>query len=81
MSRLIKSFVGSFAARSGLSLVEFVGIAYVAMVAGAATLGAYSLFRAVFVVVTLFIDFGTKEATIKRIAEGDSRGSSSRRRP
>lgn len=68
-SRLSKSFVGSFAARSGLSLVEFVGVLFVATTAGAATLGTFSLIRAVAVVVSLATDFGTREATKKRIAE------------
>ncbi|MFB6183520.1 MAG: lipopolysaccharide biosynthesis protein [Haloarculaceae archaeon] len=74
MSRLLKSFAGSFVARSGLSLVEFLGVLYVATAAGPSVLGTYVLFRVVFVVVSMVLDFGTREATIKRIAEGDDRG-------
>ena len=71
---LLRSFVGSFTARSGLSLVEFVGVVLIATIAGPGVLGAYALFRAVFVVISLFIDFGMDEASIKRIAEGKSQG-------
>lgn len=74
MSRLVKSFIGSFAARAGLSLTEFLGVLYVAAAAGPATLGTYVLFRAVFVVISMVLDLGVREATIKRIAEGDAQG-------
>ena len=46
----------------------------VATIAGPGVLGAYALFRAVDVVISLFIDFGTDETSIKRIAEGKSQG-------
>lgn len=74
MSRLVTSFFGTFAARSGLSLVEMIGILYIARVAGAKTLGTYALFRAMFVLGSLAVDAGIREATIKRIAEGRDEG-------
>lgn len=75
MSKLTSSLVGTFTARSGLSLVELLGVLYVARLAGATTLGTYALFRAAFVVARLVIDAGTREATIKRLAEERDQGS------
>lgn len=72
MSRLVKSSLGSFIARSGLSLAEFLGIVYIATIAGPTVLGTYALFVAVYLVLSLFADLGLREAAIKRIAEGSS---------
>lgn len=74
MSSLIKSSLGSFISRIGLGVTEIVGIIYVADVAGASVLGTYALFVAVYVLALLLGSLGIWEATVKRIAEGESQG-------
>ncbi|QLG29212.1 lipopolysaccharide biosynthesis protein [Halorarum halophilum] len=74
MSKLVKSSIGSFAAQTGLSLVEFIGTMLVATIGGPSMLGTYVLFVVVYDVGTLLSNLGVWEATVKRIAEGDSRG-------
>lgn len=74
MSRLIKSSLGSFVSRIGLGVAEILGIVYAADVAGASALGTYALFVAVYVLGLLLGSLGVWEATVKRIAEGESQG-------
>lgn len=74
MSRLVKSSLGSFAAQSGFSLVEFAGTVLVATIGGPSVLGTYVLFVAVYHASVLLSNLGLWEASIKRIAEGESKG-------
>ena len=73
-SKLVRSSLGTFATRIGMSVGIFLGVFYLAAAAGAAVLGTYSLFVAVIRVLDFLTNIGVNEATQKRISEGTDRG-------
>jgi O-antigen/teichoic acid export membrane protein len=73
-STLVRSSLGTFVTRIGTSVAIFLGVFYLAAVAGPAVLGTYSLFVAVVRVLDFLTNVGINEATQKRISEGADRG-------
>lgn len=67
---VLRSSVGTFATRIGLSLAVFLGIFYLAWATGPVVLGIYSLFVAVIRMLDLLTNAGIFEAAKKRISEG-----------
>lgn len=73
-SNLLKSSLGTFAARVAMSISVFLGTFVIASMAGASVLGMYSLFIAVVTLIELFTDMGIDEASKKRMSEGRNQG-------
>lgn len=67
---ILRSSLGTFATRIGLSVAVFLGIFYLAVATGPLVLGIHSLFVAVVRVLDLLTNVGITEAAQKRISEG-----------
>ncbi|HET7324885.1 MAG TPA: polysaccharide biosynthesis C-terminal domain-containing protein [Halococcus sp.] len=72
-SAILRSSLGTFATRIGLSVVVFLGVFYLAAAEGPVVLGVYSLFLAVVRVVDIMTNVGFAEAAEKRISEATER--------
>src|SRR5699024_9986385 len=72
-SKLVRSSLGTFATRIGMSIAIFLGVFYLAVAAGPAVLGAYSLFVAVVRVFDFLTHVGIDEGTQRRISVGSDR--------
>lgn len=69
-TKILRSSLGTFATRIGLSVAIFLGTFYLAVAAGPLVLGIYSLFVAVVRVLDLLTNIGIVQAGQKRISEG-----------
>lgn len=72
-SNILRSSLGTFATRIGLSMAVFLGVFYLAAAEGPVVLGIYSLFVAVIRVFDILTNIGFAEAAEKRISEGTER--------
>lgn len=71
---IVRSSVGTFATRVGMSISVFLGTFVIASMAGASVLGMYSLFIAVVTLIELVTNAGIDEASKKRMSEGSKQG-------
>lgn len=69
-TKILRSSLGTFATRIGLSVAIFLGTFYLAVATGPRVLGIYSLFVAVVRIFDLVTNAGVVEAAQKRISEG-----------
>lgn len=72
-TKILRSSIGTFATRIGLSVAIFLGVFYLAAATEPLVLGIYSLFVAVVRVLDLLTNLGIVEAAQKRISEGTER--------
>ncbi|RRJ31830.1 MATE family efflux transporter [Halocatena pleomorpha] len=72
-TNVLRSSLGTFVTRIGLSVAVFLGIFYLAVATSPVVLGIYSLFIAVIRVLDLLTNVGISEAAQKRISEGTER--------
>jgi O-antigen/teichoic acid export membrane protein len=72
-SKLLRSSLGTFATRIGLSVATFLSFFYLAWATGPTVVGIYAVFVAVVRVLDLLTDIGFTEAAGKRISEGTNR--------
>ncbi|WP_330631012.1 lipopolysaccharide biosynthesis protein [Halocatena halophila] len=72
--RILRSSIGTFATRIGLSVTVFAGTFYLAWATSAWVLGVFSLFAALVRVVDIVTNVGMNEAAKKRISEGTDQG-------
>ncbi|UPM44445.1 MATE family efflux transporter [Halocatena salina] len=72
-TKILRSSLGTFVTRVGLSVAVFLGIFYLAVATTPVVLGIYSLFIAVIRALDLLTNVGITEAAQKRISEGTER--------